>query len=57
MWCIIPRHMAAAVTARGRTAAGEHKAFNTQITPVPTAWTESFSYTENLFMGVKQREK
>ena len=28
--------MAAAVTAWGRTAAWEHKAFNMQITPLPT---------------------
>lgn len=48
--------MAAAVTAWGRTAAGEHKAFNTQITLLPTDFAKlelnlSF-YTENLFMGI-----
>lgn len=36
MRCIIPRHVAAAVTARGRTAAGEHNALNAQITLLPS---------------------
>lgn len=32
--------MAAAVTARGRTAVGEHKALNAQITRLPTDFAE-----------------
>lgn len=40
MRCVIPRHMAAAVTAWGRTAEREHKAFNAQITLLPTDFAE-----------------
>lgn len=62
MWRIIARHMAAAVTARGRTAVGEHKALNAQITRLPTDFAELelnlffflFFYTDNLFMGIKE---
>lgn len=54
--------MAAAVTARGRTAVGEHKALNAQITRLPTDFAELelnlffffFFYTDNLFMGIKE---
>lgn len=60
MWCIIPRHMATAVTAWGRTAAWEHKAFNAQITPLPTDFAKlelkSFFDTEHLFfMAIKEK--
>lgn len=36
MGCIIARHVAAAVTARGGTTAEEHKALNARITLHPT---------------------
>lgn len=45
MRCVIPRHVAAAVTARGRTAAWEHKAFQTQVIPLPTDVAKSSSWT------------
>lgn len=61
MWCIIPRHMATAVTAWGRTAAGKHKAFNTEITLLPTDFAKlelnlSFKAV-NLFMGIKEEKQ
>lgn len=50
--------MAAAVTAWGRTAVGEHKALNAQITLLPTDFAELqlnlFLRTDNLFMGIKE---
>ncbi len=60
MWCIIPRHVAAAVTAWGRTAAGEHKALNAQITTLHTDFAKlelNLSFTDNLFMGIKEEKK
>lgn len=62
MWRVIPRHVAAAVTARGRTAAGEHKALNAQITPLPTDFAKlelnlSFFFLHStLFMGIKEEQ-
>lgn len=43
MGCIIARHVAAAVTARGRTTAEEHKALNARITLHPTDVLLSFN--------------
>lgn len=62
MWRVIPRHVAAAVTARGRTAAGEHKALNAQITPLPTDFAKLelnlsfFFYTQPFSWALKRNK-
>lgn len=50
MGCIIARHVAAAVTARGRTTAEEHKALNARITLHPTDVLLSFNSFLFLFL-------
>ncbi len=52
--------MAAAVTAWGRTAAGEHKAFNAQITLLPTDFAKlelNLSFTLTTFSRALKRKK
>lgn len=52
--------MATAVTAWGRTAAGEHKALNAQITPLPTDFAKlelNLSFTLTTFSWALKRKK
>lgn len=52
--------MATAVTAWGRTAAGEHKAFNTQITLLPTDFAKlelNLSFTLRTFSWALKKKK
>lgn len=49
MWRVVARHMAAAITAWGRTAVEEHKVLNAQITLLLTDFVQSLNRFRNFY--------